>query len=207
MTERSSCWSITINNPSDEEVKCEAPGYKLEGQFEVGVEGTRHFQGMLRSPQVRFSAVKKLFPRAHIEPAKNAGALKKYVHKDETRVDVYTPSDIPTIFEYQTQVAEAWSHEEFKGFSENVLEEHMDDCAMRYLDMLVKRDIENGKRGCEWIAINPMWRSSWKKFWRSIIKRHARPPPETPSEQEESADAQAQQEERTEPIQPVCDDS
>jgi len=122
-------------------------------------------------------------------------------------VDVYTPSDIPTIFEYQTQVAEAWSHEEFKGFSENVLEEHMDDCAMRYLDMLVKRDIENGKRGCEWIAINPMWRSSWKKFWRSIIKRHARPPPETPSEQEESADAQAQQEERTEPIQPVCDDS
>ena len=209
MTDRSSCWSITINNPTDAEVVCEAPGYKLEGQFEVGAEGTRHFQGMLRSPQVRFSAVKKLFPRAHIEPARNAGALKKYVHKDETRVDVYTPSDIPTIFEYQTQVAEAWRPEEFQGFSENVLEEHMDDCAMRYLDLLVKRDIENGKRGCEWIAINPMWRSSWKKFWRSIIKRHARPPPPaTPSPSPQGQeDGPSGQEDESSPDESICDDS
>jgi len=171
MTERHSCWSITINNPTDDEVKVDNPGWKLEGQYEVGKEGTRHFQGYLKTPQCRFTAVKKAFPRAHIEPARNAQALKKYVHKDETRVDVYTPGAIPTIFEYQEEVAKAWSNDEWAKLSENVLEEKIDDSAMVYLDVLVKRDIEAGKRGCEWIAINPMWRSSWRKFWRSIIKR------------------------------------
>jgi len=172
-TERHSAWSITINNPTDIEVEVNTPGWKLEGQYEEGAEGTRHFQGLLKTPQVRFSAVKKVFPRAHIEAARNVAALQNYVHKDETRVDVYTPGAIPTIFEYQTQVAAAWSVEEFARMSENVLEDKIDDIAMLYLDMLVKRDIEAGKRGCEWIAINPMWRSSWKKFWRSIIKRYA----------------------------------
>jgi len=147
------------------------PGWKLKGQFEEGKEGTRHFQGMLVTPQVRFSSVKKAFPRAHIEMARSRAALEKYVLKDETRVDVYTPSDIPSIFEYQRQVAEAWSNDEFMKMCSNVLEEKKDETAMLYLDILVKRDIEAGKRGCEWIAINPMWRSSWKKFWRSIIKR------------------------------------
>lgn len=174
MTERASCWSITINNPKEEDVKCEVPGWKLEGQYEEGAEGTRHFQGILTTQQVRFSAVKKQFPRAHIEIARNRTALKQYVHKDETRVDVYTPSDIPSIFEYQTIVAKAWSQVEFDGLCENVLEENRDAMAMAYIDMLVRRDIEAGKRGCEWIAINPMWRSSWKKFWRSIIKRNGR---------------------------------
>jgi len=171
MTERSSCWSITINNPNEIETQCVVPGWKLEGQFEEGKEGTKHFQGLLTTPQVRFSSVKKQFPRAHIEVARNKSALKKYVHKDETRVDVYTPSDIPSIFEYQTHVAKAWSAKEFYEMTKNVLEEKKDETAMLYLDILVKRDIEAGKRGCEWCAINPMWRSSWKKFWRSIIKR------------------------------------
>jgi len=171
MAERASCWSITINNPTEAETQCEVPGWKLTGQFEQGKEGTKHFQGMLRTPQVRFTAVKKQFPRAHIEVARDAKALSKYVHKDETRVDVYTPSDIPSIFQYQTQIAKAWRQEEWKGMIENVLEGKMDEMAMNYVDMLVRRDIEAGKKGCEWIAINPMWRSSWKKFWRSIIKR------------------------------------
>jgi len=171
MTERHSSWSITINNPTDDEVKVDNPGWKLEGQYEIGKEGTRHFQGYLKTPQCRFSAIKKAFPRAHIEPARNAEALKKYVHKDETRVDVYTPGAIPTIFEYQEEVAKAWSNDEWARLSENVLEDKIDDSAMVYLDVLVKRDIEAGRRGCEWIAINPMWRSSWRKFWRSIIKR------------------------------------
>jgi len=59
---------------------------------------------------------------------------------------------------------------------------------MNYIDTLVKRDIESGKRGCEWIAINPMWRSSWKKFWRSIIRRHGSQNHHGSSEQEDQAD-------------------
>ena len=170
---RHSCWSITINNPKLEEVQCDVPGWKLKGQYEVGAEGTRHFQGILRTPQVRFSAVKKVFPRAHIEAARNPEALAKYVHKEDTRVDVYTPGEVPTIFQYQANVAAAWANEEWLEISKNVLEGRLDDLALSYVDTLVRRDIEAGRRGCEWIAINPMWRSSWKKFWRSIIKRHA----------------------------------
>jgi len=41
---------------------------------------------MVKTPQVRFSAVKKAFPRAHIEVARNPAALATYVSKEETRV-------------------------------------------------------------------------------------------------------------------------
>lgn len=70
---RASCWSVTINNPTEDELKCHHLGWSLQGQFEQGEEtGTRHFQGMLKTgQQVRFAAVKKVFPRGHIEPARN----------------------------------------------------------------------------------------------------------------------------------------
>jgi len=205
--DRATCWSITINNPTENEVKCDVPGWKLEGQYEVGAEGTRHFQGMLKTPQVRFTAVKKVFPRAHIEIAKNVKALEAYVHKQESRVDVYTPGAVPTIFQYQSDIASAWSNEEWNEIRRNVLEEHYDRLAMSYVDTLVRRDIENGRRGCEWIAINPMWRSSWKKFWRSIIKRHAssQTPAET-SPQGQEGGTPHQSATLTQPNEAVSDD-
>lgn len=88
---RATCWSVTINNPtpSDEEWIAQARqrGWKVEGQKEVGKEGTPHYQLMVKTPQVRFSAVKKAFPRAHIEVARNVAALEVYVHKAETKVE------------------------------------------------------------------------------------------------------------------------
>jgi len=46
-----------------------------------------HFQGMLKCrSQQRFSAIKKFLPKARIEPAKNAEALRKYSMKAETSV-------------------------------------------------------------------------------------------------------------------------
>jgi len=176
-------------------VVCDVPGWKLKGQYEVGENGTRHFQGMLKTPQVRFAAVKKVFPRGHIEVARNPEALAKYVQKEDTRVDVYTPGDVPTIFQYQGEVASAWSHDEWNEIKENVLEERHDDLAMSYIDTLVRRDIERGRRGCEWIAINPMWRSSWKKFWRSIIKRHASTQVSTQAEGQEGRGEEGQEDE------------
>ncbi len=150
--------------------------WKLEGQLERGEEGTLHYQGMLSTPQVRFAAVKKVFPRAHIEVARNKNALAKYVHKEDTKVsDVQS---IPTLFEYQVLITNMWNNEEFsqkwnatcEAFKTGKIPD-IDDVAMQYLDLLVARDIESGRRGAEFIAINPMWRSSWKTFWRSIIKR------------------------------------
>ena len=84
-TSRSNIWSLTINNPTADDEECiqlaRQKGWKVEGQKEVGKEGTPHYQLMLKTPQVRFSAVKKLFPRAHIEIARNATALAQYVTK------------------------------------------------------------------------------------------------------------------------------
>lgn len=182
MSDRATCWSITINNPIEADYKVELPaGWKLEGQLERGeVEGTLHYQGMLSTPQVRFSAVKKIFLKAHIEVARNRKALEKYVNKVETRVEKVETnfSRIPTLFEYQDIIAAKWSKDDFGQFCQKLMEKNQlsdfDEAAMCYLDQLVAADIESGRRGAEYIAVNPMWRSSWKKFWRSIIKRHAR---------------------------------
>lgn len=175
MTERATCWSITINNPTPDDMAPELPpGWQLQGQLEVGEQGTQHYQGMLTTPQVRFAALKKVLPRAHIEIARNRKALEKYVHKDDTRVGLVdtVKSRIPTLFEYQDVVAQKWDNNElFKRFRE-MKSPDLDEAAMEYCDSLVAQDIEAGVKGVEFIAINPMWRASWKKFWSSIIKRN-----------------------------------
>lgn len=89
-TTRASHWSVTINNPTqDDEDYMELArqrGWKIDGQKERGKEGTEHYQLHVTTPQVRFSAVKKAFPRAHIEVARNVTALQQYVNKEDTRV-------------------------------------------------------------------------------------------------------------------------
>lgn len=186
-TDRASCWSITINNPTEDEVKCHMPGWTLEGQYEEGEEGTRHFQGMLKTPQVRWTAVKRVFPRAHIEIAKNKKALEAYVHKSETRVAEYSGSSVPNMFQFQDTIAGDWNQEEFSRRLSNeeytrIYKHDINEMALVYVDELVATRIEQGGRGLEFIAINPMWRSSWKKFWRNIIKRNAAPSPPTQEE-------------------------
>jgi len=48
---------------------------------------TLHRQGYLRTKrQVRFSQLKKILPKVHIEPAKNWDALRKYCEKEDTAV-------------------------------------------------------------------------------------------------------------------------
>lgn len=188
MSERATCWSITINNPTDEDLSPTfPPGWKMEGQIEKGEQtGTPHYQGMLCTPQVRFSAVKKLFPRARIEVARNKKALQQYVHKEDTRVSEVPTivSNIPTLFDYQHTVARKWDDDEWRGFADRRLEESpkmdLGDIALEYVDSIVALDIQNGVCGVEYIAINPMWRSAWKKFWRSMIirERNSQPPVE-----------------------------
>lgn len=176
MTERATCWSITINNPAETDyARPLPPGWKLVGQLERGEQGTLHYQGMLKTNQVRFAAVKKEFPRAHIEVARDKVALAKYVSKEETRVAVV--ESIPTLFEYQTIIADKWDEDEFQSRWKRASERastvipDLDAVAMSYLDSLVAADIESGRRGAEFIAVNPMWRSSWMRFWRAIINR------------------------------------
>lgn len=180
MSERGCCWSITINNPTESDTKCDHPGWSLDGQYEVGTEGTRHFQGILKTgKQVRFSAVKRVFPRAHIEVARNRKALEAYVKKEDTRVGEFQRTEIPNMFVFQDTIAEAFDMEEVKRrwLDEDISKMYKHDInemVLAYTDELVAQHICAGGRGLEFIAINPMWRSSWKKFWRYIITRNAR---------------------------------
>ena len=177
MGDRGTSWSITINNPTEEEVKVSAPGWKLEGQYEVGEEGTRHFQGLLSTPQVRFAAVKKVFPRAHIELARNKKALQAYVHKAATRVEEYKTVDNPNVFNSQKLVTDLWDPVEWqKRITDPQLVKKYDynygALALGYVDTLVETLIEGGARGLEYISVNPMWRSSWSRHWRAIVARN-----------------------------------
>lgn len=87
---RSTKWSMTINNPTDDDfarIK-QAPSFIKWTKFqqEVGEEGTPHIQAAVLTAQVRLSQMKKWQPRAHFEPAKNWEALLRYVEKTETAV-------------------------------------------------------------------------------------------------------------------------
>lgn len=177
MSQRATCWSLTINNPTDIDLKPTLPsGWHLTGQIEQGAQGTQHYQGMLSTPQVRFSAVKKVFPRAHIEPARNKQALEQYVHKSESRVsevpDMKSP--IPSLFDYQNTIASKWNDQEWSEMIEankDMYDTKHGELILKYVDCLVARDIRNGQRGVEYIGINPMWRQSWKTFGLAIISR------------------------------------
>jgi len=212
MTERATLWGPNTWYPptdsmnqeiSKKEIEVYAarqlpPGVKLTGQMEQCPDtGRYHYQFMAKTPQMRFAAVKKMLTfmeqSPHIEKARSSEAVTKYVQKEDTRVStVQSAAPIPSLFEYQDIVASKWRQDEYNKRWQTAIEQtqlpHPDDVAMSYLDDIVAADIESGRRGAEYIAINPMWRSSWKKFWRSIIKRHASsqsseaPPPPDESE-------------------------
>lgn len=99
---KASCWSVTINNPTQEDLEAWKNAKMLHfvkeasGQLERGENGTPHIQGLLRTEYVRFSQVKKAFPRAHIEKAKNIFALTQYVEKEETRIGELKANKVAT---------------------------------------------------------------------------------------------------------------
>ena len=182
MTERSNCWSLTIFDETYSTAQLPA-GWELKGQKEMCPKTLKeHFQGMLTTPQCRFAAVKKVFPLAHIEKARKPTALAQYVKKEDTRL-VSIPdrkSNIPTLWDYSEHVAREWDAMAFGEFRQNfydtateqeIVKTTDDDLALRYVDSIIDRHIRNGMFGVEFIGINPMFRASWKKFWRAMVDR------------------------------------
>lgn len=185
--DRATCWSITQQVQSTEEGKLfmeqmVPPGWHLTGQVEVApTTGQLHLQLMLRTPQVRFSAVKKQFPKAHIEQARDRRALATYVQKDETRVMAMEQPETPTIWQFSEMVANrvdiAELVEHVRAFRSAPPTEtlYWDDAAgeeiLRYIDILVGRFVHEGVRGAEYMGVNPMFRSAWKTYGRSLILR------------------------------------
>lgn len=84
---KSRAWCLTFNNYTDQniaEIK-----HVLEDCVdyvigkEVGTNGTPHLQGVFKWTNPRsFAAVKKLIPRAHVEPCKNWNASVTYCKKE-----------------------------------------------------------------------------------------------------------------------------
>nr|WAE43161.1 MAG: replication associated protein [Cressdnaviricota sp.] len=174
---RSSCWSITINNPTevDEEhiAKARQKGWKVEGQKEVGKNGTPHYQLLVESGQVRFVAVQKAFPRAHIEVCRDKVALKNYVHKAETKVE-----ELETTTEQYPSQQKVWDmfavymyekYDDGKDHSVGLEELNGDEWLFQF-DQFVTEFIRDGYV-LEGIAVNPQVRSGLKKYGYAIYLR------------------------------------
>lgn len=169
MTIRSNCWSLTINNPTQTDEynigQARQKGWKVEGQLEKGEAGTQHYQLILRTPQVRFSAVKSIFPRAHIEVARNVNALTKYVQKEETRLASLKVDQ--SLYPSQLQLFH-W----FSSYWYTVSEEKKIS-NLEIFDLMCAQKIAQGYMiGAE--VMNPQIRAFIKKFGDQIARRHRR---------------------------------
>lgn len=167
MFQRSSAWSITINNPTQTDeydiAQARLKGWKVEGQLEKGENGTPHYQLLVKTPQVRFSLVKKAFPRAHIEACRNLTALTQYVQKEASRVASLKvdQSKYPT----QLQLFQ-W----FAFYYRDVKKEWPDESNLAIFDLMVKQKIRQGYYiGAE--VMNPQIRAYIKKFGDAIAFR------------------------------------
>jgi len=185
MSDRAIHWSITINNPtsSDDEnlATAKGKGWVVEGQKECGKDGTPHYQLYVNTrSQQRFSALKKVFKRAHIEVCRNPKATQLYVGKQETRV-----ADLPNSDRYITSQKRLWelvadeltSGECDKKYRIDGASGEPFSGAFRPLDALdyaCDRIIRQGFHCVESMAVNPQVRGGFAKFWGAIIDRRER---------------------------------
>lgn len=140
-------------------------GWGVQGQIEVGAQGTEHYQLMVKTPQERFSALKKVFPTAHIEIARNPAALAEYVDKDETCKEKLKKIEV-TFLTYQQVRAQffKWLVDEQLHLS---LYRDPEDRLARW-DQFIGLSIEEGM-DCDLIGMNPQHRGCISKYWRHYI--------------------------------------
>lgn len=207
MSDRATAWSVTINmkkvskSTADECInQARSKGWKVEGQLEQGVEGTEHYQLLIRTPQTRFSAIKKMFPTAHIEAARNVDALREYVNKSDTRL-----GSLPAQNDKYPSVTKMWEimwehiliKDWFMGGAQAIREASLDlipigdKARLEYLD---QRASEMIKRGyfIEQHIVNPQVRSSFSKFATELFIR-------TLTKLEQDADRQTDRQVEIEP--------
>jgi len=184
---KSSYWSLTINNPTDADeeniAQARQKGWTVDGQREVGENGTPHYQLSLYTGQVRFGAVKKMFPRAHIEPARNPTALLQYVHKEQTRAgELKIDKEMyPSLSKFWTLMFNYFNVREKYGLDQDKLQDGViqlydgrdisdRDVCLAMLDEAAAHLISLGYH-VEGIAVNPSTRSSVARFLPAIFQR------------------------------------
>lgn len=169
MSDRATCWSVTINNPlpaDDENIALakQRSGWKVEGQLEQGENGTPHYQLMVKTPQTRFGSIKKAFPRAHIEPARDIKALSNYVTKEDTRIGT-----LPSNNKYPSLTG-LW--ELFYTYirTEQLAIPDDEEARLVIFDTFIGLHIELGYH-VETMGVNPQMRSAVKKYLPSLMFR------------------------------------
>lgn len=172
-TARATAWSITINNPSpdDEEdiARARQKGWKVEGQLERGDEGTPHYQLLVKTPQVRFSAIKATFSRGHIEVCRNIQALQQYVHKEDTK-----EAELPSTNKLYPSLTRLW--EMWDTFNRSLNIHPNDMSTVKDLEANFERFVHYTIREgyyVESIASNPATISMVRKYGFSILEREA----------------------------------
>jgi len=171
---RDTCWSVTCNLKSvsrDTVDACidsaKSLGWGVQGQLEMGEEGTEHYQLMVKTPQVRFSALKKVFPTAHIEPARNRKALERYVTKEDTRLESLKTVEVSFLTYPMVR----------NKFFEWMLQEHdyesnTDDHEQKlyFWDLFIGESIAQGME-VDLIGMNPQNRACIAKYWKFYLRR------------------------------------
>jgi len=202
-SDKSCCWSVTINNPTADDIQQwqllkGLPWVReVSGQIEKGQEGTPHIQGMLRTQSVRFAQVKKALPRAHIEIARSQTALANYVVKEDTRV-----ASIPTVRTatqldvqrhcYQQVMVDCWkweakllgidsdSYDPAQASDSGELILKFADAIRKhweiYVDEAVRFLITQGYFGVEYVMANTQVRNAFRKYLPEICYRYYNAP-------------------------------
>lgn len=186
--QRATCWSLTINMGATKMETIEewihaarARGWKITGQVEKApTTGTLHYQLMLSTPQMRFSAIKRAFPTAHIEIARRKIALSQYVVKTDTRVAGLPQEDekYPTaakfwmlVFKQYEGVDGGWEDDDNTVcFSDLDRQQALEANPLDFLDQVAANLIRSGYV-IDHLITNPAIRSFWKKFYAEVLYR------------------------------------
>lgn len=156
-----------VRNREPEWYEAEKQGWTWTGQLEQGDSGTAHYQFCLNTNrQVRWSAVKKVFPQCHIEKTKNIKKAESYVKKVDSRlVDKDSQTETPkyTTKDFWEDLALVWP--EYAN-SEN--EDIMSD-----FDLAVKCLIDSNIP-CHMLAVQPQVRKAFLLYGTEIMAQYAR---------------------------------
>ena len=137
---------------------------------------------MLKTPHIRFSAIKKQFPRAHIEIARNPIALQQYVVKTETRVGELPEANnqalYPNIEElyrrYATQYQSMFNYEEDNEHGDTPLNDYLSnmtqEAALQRWKEFLAQQIMLGNH-IDQLAVNPQIISFVKQYHTQIVYR------------------------------------
>lgn len=197
-TIRGANWSITINNPTDDDyAEIEAlkiqPWFKSwEGQLEHPEGGTLHIQARLQTETVRWGKVKTALTRAHVEKAQNVLALTNYVHKKDTKV-AELPSRVSKWMNIQqfypilaagvvdriavgesmdTQdVRQVFTRRLFRDNEETLKKWKGKYDGSKLATEIALEQIERGAMGLEYIITNPATKTMIKTCFWSLVER------------------------------------